>query len=309
MTNYLHWLRQRSSDWLDAELFEPQWSGATATCRLCIGFACVLFFSSWYGSIEPWIGENGPLNADLSRFLIGENIESSGANFRISPFFVYDQSVFVIGYLFVATVLSLIMISGFGGRIVPFAVWIMMLALLHRVSVLQSLGEILLSSAVAYLIIDNGWITEPTRVGFADNKQRWTTALAIGLMRWHLILWIFASLCSHLSQTMWWDGTAIWNISVYGQNAFLSPNVLAKYEWLFVMAASGWILLHLVFLITLLFDSLRPLAVVIGTIFWISAYILTNDWMYSVAGFAMLSCVFYNSSLRLKRLPLQLSVK
>jgi hypothetical protein len=275
-------------------------SGAAATCRLSIGFACLLFFNFWYGNLNAWIGDGGPLNVDVTRFLIGDGLEGTGASFRLSPFYLWDSALVQNAVLFMGTIASLVLMTGFGGRIVPIVVWLLMLCILHRVPMIQSLGEILLSCIVPYLAIDNGWLTQKNRVGFADNRIRWTAGLTVALIRWHLIIWLCVSLASHLSQEMWWSGTAIWKLVLDGQSPLLSAETFANNASLSAIIGNTWLILHVAFIICLSFRSLRPLAIVIGLLFWIGVYVLGGDLLYAIVGIAATSCVFHESGLLAK---------
>ncbi len=294
---YLVWLRQSKEAWLDRQFFEPMLTGAAAACRLAIGAACVLFFASWFGSLPNWIGDDGPLNLSTSRFLILDGIEGSGSTFRLSPFYWNESFVTQTIILLAGAISSLVLVTGYGGRIVPLIVWLLMLTILHRLSMIQSQGDLLLCSIVPYLIIDNGWLAVRNRVGFSDNEKRWTTRLMIGLLRWHLLLWLMVSLASHLSQEMWWNGTAIWKLAFNDVSPLFTKSFVSSVGWMSPVLGSCWLILHCAVIITLLFENLRPLCIPVSIFFWLGIYLLNGDMLYAVVGIAATSCVFYESTI------------
>lgn len=300
VVHYFKWLVDKSQLWIETQLFAPTLSGAAATCRLSIGFACLLFFNFWYGNLNAWIGEGGPLNVETTRFLIGDGLQGTGAAFRLSPFFVWQSVWLQYAVLLMGTIASLVLMTGWGGRIVPIVVWLLMLCILHRIPMIQSQGEILLSCIVPYLAIDNGWLSQPNRVGFADDKVRWTSGFAVAMIRWHLIIWLSASFAGHLSQDMWSNGTAVWNIVVNQQSPFLSAPAFANSVWLSPLLGNIWLIVHFAFILCLIVRSLRPLAFVFGTLFWLGVYVLGGDPLYAIAGVAATSCIFYESSMLTK---------
>ena len=287
----------------DDQFLRPQLSGCAATCRLSIGVACVLFFTGWFGNIEKWIGSDGPLPTELTRFFIGQGVEGSGAMFRLSPYYSSPEaSTWMMVHMLAGVFASLALISGFGGRWTVLILWGLMLTLLHRVSMLQSQGELLLCSIIPYLFIDTGWLTEPTRVGYADNQLRWSSAAMTGVLRWHLMFWLIATLASHLSQTIWWDGSALWSIAVNEQSPIFSADFVASNSWISPLGSNAWLLLHVAFVATLAIRVLRPLAILIGAVYWLGAIALTGDWMLGLVGMAATSCVFYEATITMKQL-------
>ncbi len=294
--NYLKWGFKAKHRWVDSELLKPTLSGAAAACRLSLGVACVVFFATWYSSLQNWISSDGPLNVDAARFLILDGVEGSGSAYRISPLYWTESFAVQVSLLLIGTLLSLVLVSGFGGRIVPILVWLTMLCVLQRVSMIQSLGDVLLCSLVPYLAIDNGWLTQRTRVGFADNEERWTTGLTIGLIRWHLLIWLSVSLGVHLSQDMWWNGDAIWNIAANGQSPILWPKLIADQPWLSPLLGNAWLLLQLLTIVCIIVRKLRPLGIAVSICYWLNIYILSGDMFYALVGMAATSAIFYESS-------------
>jgi hypothetical protein len=294
---YFNLLASNANHWAEAQFFTPILSGAPAACRLAIGFACLIFFNSWYGSLPNWISIDGPLNADVARLLIVSDVEGTGSDFRLSPLYQDNNAVISTVLLASGTIMSLVLITGYGGRIVPIIVLAIVLMVLHRVSMIQSIGENLLCGILPYLAIDNGWLTLRNRVGFADNRQRWTAGLTIAMIRWHLTIWLCASFAGHLAQDMWWSGNAVWNIASREQSPLFTASFFAERAWLSAALGSCWLILHLAFIVCLIVKPLRPLGIVVGCLFWLGIYLLAGDWLYATIGLAATSCIFYESSM------------
>ena len=305
MSNFIRYfllVRSRFERWADAVAFAPQWSNAAATVRLCLCFACLLIFTAWIGGLPRWIGEGGPLSAEVTRFLIGEGLEDSGAAYRVSPLYATDDATWLNVYLFGGVLTSLVAMSGFGGRwsIALLLAWL--LGLLHRVAPVQSQGEILVSTFLPYLLIDQGWLSQPGRVGFSDDHRRWTVRLSLALMRCHLAIWIAVTLAFHLGQTMWWDGSAPALIARSGSSLLFGPDSFADSPWLAAALANGWLLLQVATLAALCLPRAALAATMLLTLYWLSAWVWTGDWLYAAGGFAVSSCLYFDASIEWKSL-------
>lgn len=302
LIRYFLLLRLRFGKWTDAAVFAPQWSNAAATVRLCFCFASLLIFTAWLDSLTRWVGVGGPLTRDVTSFLIGEGLEDSGAAFRVSPLYATDQPVWLNAYLVGGVIASLVAMSGFGGRLSLAVLWLWLLGLLHRVAPIQSHGEILVSTFMPYLLIDQGWLAHPSRVGFSDDQRRWTVRLMLALMRCHLIIWLAMSLAFHLGQSIWWDGTAPEVIASMGNSLLFGPTSFSGSPWFATILANSWLLLHVATIAALCLSRAAVMATILSTIFWLGGWVWTGDWLYAVGGLAVSSCLYFDASLEWKTL-------
>ena len=278
----------------------PQWSSAAATVRLCMAIAVLLVVSGWFGRLDAWAGQDGPLDAETASLLAGNEWDSPNAHFRLSPLYWSIDLLWSNVYLLVCAVAALIMMSGWGARLSVLIGWLLLLGLMHRIAPVQGLGEVLLSTTLPYLLIDSGWVRAPSRVGFADSQRRWTVGLTLFMMRWHLVIWLTVSLLHHAAQSIWWDGTAVWLLASQGHSPLLGGNMLAGTSWPSAILGNLWLGLSLIFPITLAIRRMTPLAVAVSLPYWFGVWALSGDANYAIAGLAVGSCLYFEASLQVK---------
>ena len=297
LIRYFLVVRSRWESWADRHVFAPHWTNASAAVRLSLSMACLLVFTTWIGDLPVWTAADGPLSREVTGFLIGDGLANSGADFRISPLYYTDRHLWTAGYVLIGVIASLIAMSGLGGRWSAAFLCIWVLGLIHRIAPIQTNGEILVSTFLPYLVIDQGWLAHPSRVGFSDDQRRWTVRLMLTLMRCHLAIWVAVTLAFHLSQNMWWDGSAGSTIASRLEKSLDQPNGLTSQHVLSTVWANIWLLIQIAAIAVLCLPRAAIAATAVLGCYWFCGWLWSGDWLYALAGLAVSSFLYFDASL------------
>ncbi len=224
-----------------------------------------------------WIGPGGWLNHEASTYLIGQGVAGTGSLYRWSILYVSESATAQMVIATLGGLACLAMLLGMGGRLAPLVAWIAMIQFQHRMPGLLLLHEPLLSSLLAYLIVDPGKCACWLRPGLYDSQDRVSANVASRLIELHLMLWMVWSFSSMLGDAIWWNGQAV---GLIGQRA---PGWLAINQtdnWLgqlwthLIVASQGVVLL------SWFAPRGRSLRMVALAIFAASACLILGDGMY-----------------------------
>lgn len=294
--------RRQLDSWNERVFFRPQWANAAATYRLAMTAAMLLICTHWLAQCGEYLGQSGLLNRSTTRFLVGEDIEGSGAVFRISPLYASDSIWLQRSYLGGTIVLLLTAMSGWAGRWSILVAWLAVLGWMHRVSPVLTAGEWLACLLFPLLVIDPGWLRSRWRVGFADEERRWTVRTTIAVARGTLAVWIAVSLAADLAAPAWWDGSAGWMLlgpNSAGDNSW-AASALTAYPLLSPLLTNTWLVLTILTLwaVVIGVDARYSAGLLIA--YFVIGGLLRQDWWWFVVGVAGSSCYWFDASLARK---------
>ncbi len=258
--------------------------------RVAMGLLAAVYAASWFFDLHHWINTDGRLNASVTRFLIGDQVEGTGSMGRVSLLYQIESKWWVQSYLIVTSLCSLAMALGLGGRVSVALAWILTLGIVHRVPMLQGAGDLLFTGMMGYLVIDPGKTKYKWSFGFDDGTDRWTSNLAIRLMQCHLLVWLVVSFLSHLAEPMWWTGSAAWWLASARQSPWFSQFLMSDKPYLVNALSHGFLLLHFAAIGLLIVRHCRPLGIATLCSMAMAIWGLAGDWFYSIALVACSSC-------------------
>ncbi len=266
--------------------FIPQDPRPLSVVRISAGLVAILHFAALLISGNEWLGPNGCLNVDASRYLIGNETEGTGSVYRWSLLYWYPGSVsFFAGLGLIASAAT---IAGIGSRLSPLIAWFCLSTFHHRAPLLTTLHEPLLAATMAYLVIDTGRTIWTLRPGFSSGDPRTSVNIVLQLIRCHFWIWIAFSLSNMLANPIWWNGEAGWQLIQQSRGLL---HLSEGWQWL------GQALTHLVIATqaTVLFCMTQSVLHWLGRrmtyLFLFAMLLLLADWMYAsvliVASFAV----------------------
>ena len=288
--------RQSIAGW-DKFWFAPKCATNIGFARISLGTIAAIYAASWISDLHTWIGNEGRLNVEVTRYLIGDGLAGTGSAGRLSPLYGIESALWIRIYLVVTMLSSIAMVLGLGGRLAAMLSWVLTLGIIHRIPMLQGAGELLFTGIMGYLIIDPGKVRCWSRIGFADQQSRWTASLSLRLMQCHVVVWFAISILSHFAEPMWWSGTATWWLAIGQRSPWLSQDFLSDKPYLMNVFSHGFLAIHLVALILLVCKGCRLLAIGACLLMAMSVWILAGDWMYGLALVGSTAC-FWGTAIK-----------
>lgn len=290
IANYLKQTMGDSIQRWDSFWFMPCNTIGIGYVRVAIGVLAAAYAASWIGNLDQWISDKGRLNASVTRYLIGNNIEGTGSMSRMSWLYLVESKSSIVGYLVLTMILCIVMALGIGGRVVAAFAWILTLGIVHRVPMLQGAGDLLFTGIMGYLVIDTGKTDTWFKIGLDDRTSRWSARLALRLVQMHVVLWLMISFLGHLAEPIWWSGSAPWWLVSSRLSPWFSQFDLSDKPYLVNILSDTFLALHLLAIALLLRAKVVPLALLASLGMAMGVWLLAGDVLYSAALIACMSC-------------------
>jgi hypothetical protein len=256
--------------------FSPRMPQQLDLVRLFGGLVAAILFMNYLATANEWIGPHGWLNAETTRYLIGDGIEGTGSGYRWS--LLYGSPGFATLLAVVGVIASVLLASGIGSRVSPVVAWLTLAMFHHRTPMLVGLSEPLVASLLVYLAIDPGRIEWKWTPGLTEERERISANIALRLVQCHFGIWMAFSWMSMLSFPSWWNGEAGWELL---NQRFGTPKVTDSYQWVGQFLTHLVIGLQLGILASLFSSHWRWLGRWMAYVFVASMLLLTADAMYA----------------------------
>lgn len=236
--------------------------------RRVVAMAAIYYLISWLLDLQAWIGPHGLLPPQTAAKLATDF--GGQATARWSWLYLSDASLLIWLTWTIALSSSAAMLAGRRPAWATAATWISVLMFCHRVWLVTTPFEWLLSSALFYLTF-----------AIDQRPESWNAGVIRRLFQVHLTGIYVATGLTQLAGRTWWEGDAVWWLMANSQTRLLDLTGLgATQVGLFAINA----LTHAVVVIGLLFPVLiwtsrhRNALLRVVSAYWLVLAILTG-WL------------------------------
>jgi hypothetical protein len=249
--------------------FSPWNPGIIRLTRSLVGAISFLLFISYSLIGNKWFTDQGWLDSSAGLFLVGNGLDETGAEFRMTPFYEYPNLVVPIAM--VGMVASAAILFGRFASIAALVAFVCLMFFHHRAPLLVTKSEPLVSAFLLYLALIPTIINHPQRGYLAT--------VGIRLIQIHFVIWIGFSLSLMLANEGWWTGESVRRLLEDRQGLIpASWGVPIVAECL----ASIAMISQAAFLACVLRPSWRQYGFWAMLVFAMSVLIVTADWMYAM---------------------------
>jgi hypothetical protein len=284
--------------------FTPLASAPLVSLRFLVGLLAVYFLLSHIADLEIWFGRNGLLPVETVQQLIAAQDEAANSPFNSSPGFDSPTaslftSSFHWSYLnyvrnraslwsvhLVAIVISLLFTLGYSTRWTAPATLVIILSYVHRAPQITGPFESVLTMLLAYLSL--------ALVGPDAGLGRPTVWGNVGwrLMQLHVAALYLLMALSQLGGTVgaeyeaaWWRGEALWWLITRSESRLVDLSGWHSPAGTLLVNAGTHLVIatELALAILLWKPLLRPLLLVLATLFWLGLGLVTGWVSYAVA--------------------------
>lgn len=262
--------------------FAARTASDIAWVRVAACLWSIFYIASWFGSLSDLIQSEGLLNPEVTRYLIGDQIDGTGSLGRLSLLYFVDRPWLVNAYLIVSLIVAAIHLVGLGGRLAAALFWLLTIGIVHRVPMMQGPGELLVTGLLIYLVIDSGKLRFPLRMGWADKEVRTTSNFALRCVQVHFLIWCTVALLSSLAEQIWWNGDAVWWLAASSKSPIWSMRDLSESPYFVNFISHSYLLVHGMMIISLLIRGSRAWGIAFGFAMAIFTFAIAGDWLYGL---------------------------
>ncbi len=223
--------------------FAPRSTDRMAMIRGLLCLVAAAYFATCWADAAFWYGGGGPFSAErVATFLRTAGLEGAAA-WIVSPLFLFKSAWLYHLYLAVSIGVAGLVACGRGGRLAPWALWLLLVGWANRAMILAGLTESLLSLGLfASAIAPPGslWAirSKPPR-----STSQWTAGFSQRLLATQVSVVLIATAATMLAGRVWFNGL--------GAYALAAPSPDRTIDW------TNTILLH-----PLVHESLTHLMIV-----------------------------------------------
>lgn len=260
--------------------------------RTFIGIVSLVLFAVYATQSSEWYGNQGWIDPGSGLQMIGDGIPNTGAEYRLTPFYVHPEWMIFGSIIGIGA--SVCLISGRFARTSAIISFVSLLILQARAPLFLERGEPLLLASLFYLALVPSFgcerLANPTAAkspsstsaspsNSALSGNHWLANLALRLIQTHFAIWIAFSLFSMLGYEGWWTGEAVRQL-VEDRQGWL-PDALAKLQFI-ELTAHAIIALQIALLLTILKPSFRFAGPIVLAAFLAAIMLVLGDWLYCV---------------------------
>lgn len=259
--------------------------------RIGVGLLAAIYFLSYTGDLVLWFAPGGLLPMENVEPLV-RTAPDAPLN-RFSIFYSLSSPTELYAAHWACVIIALLFAAGLFTRITGALTAIAVLSYIHRVPILSSPLEPVLSMLTIYLVIgpagkyfslDRLLLKRKADGGekTANHEPSLTANLSLRLMQVHFAAIVLAMALAKLNSYAWWEGEAVWHLLAQTISRPLDLTGLRTSKYLL----NGWT--HAIVYFELLFPVLiwnrlaRPLLLGIGIALWLSLSLVTGMAMFSV---------------------------
>lgn len=255
--------------------------------RIGVGLLAAAYFFSYTGDLLLWFGPDGLLPMENVEPLVRTGPDAPLHRFSVFYGLESPSAMYAAHWTFV--VLALLFASGLLTRVTGALAALGVLSYVHRVPILSSPLEPVLSMLLIYLVIGpagryfslDRWIFKRDPK-LTDSVERSLTAnLSLRLIQVHFAAIVLAMALAKLNSYAWWEGEAVWNL--LAQTISRPIDGLARlrpYTFLINAWTHAIVYFELLFPVLIWSRLARPLLLGIGIALWLSISLLTGMAMF-----------------------------
>ena len=223
--------------------FSPTSIAWSALLRGVLCLATVAYFVSSWSDAAFWYAGSGPFSPTrVATFLQTSGLENA-ATWIVSPLFLAKSLWLYHLYLVIGIVVALMVMVGRGGRLAPWALWLLLIGWANRAMILSGLTETLLSlglfaSAMAPPGAISAVFSEHERV-----RSHWLAGFSQRLMATQVSIVLISTFVTMLAGRVWFNGL--------GAYALAAPATDRTIDWTDTALANSFVhegLTHLIVL-------------------------------------------------------------
>jgi hypothetical protein len=277
--------------------------------RIGVGLLAAVYFFSYTGDLVLWFGPDGMLPMENVEPLVRLTPDAPLHRFSIFYGLESPSALYAAHWTFV--VLALLFSAGLLTRVTGVLTAIGVLSYIHRVPILSSPSEPVLSMLLIYLVIGpagryyalDRWLFKRSEKSATDEERSLTANLALRLIQVHFAALVLAMALAKLNSYAWWEGEAVWNL--LAQTISRPIDQLARlrpYTFLINAWTHAIVYFELAFPVLIWNRLARPLMIGLGVLVWLSISLLTGMAMFSAAMILASLCYIPGKSWRLRGL-------
>ena len=271
--------------------FEPADALPLGVLRILVGALVVLHLLLLSSDLGRWYSRGGLLTPEVVRVLLFA--EGTNPAYHISYLnYLGDDWQLTTAHA-LAMIAALAFTAGLVTRIAGAATLVALLALVHRLPLLASPGEHVLTFLVFYLVIGpsgavlslDSWFRRRRRPDLALDGPAgslWAN-LGIRLIQVHLAAFIAMMGLAKLYGDAWWDGIAIWSLLAQTLSRPMDLTALRNAEYIINFWTHAVVWYHLVFPVLIWNSLARPLLIWAGLFIWGSLILATGLGIFGLA--------------------------
>ncbi|MDF1841178.1 MAG: hypothetical protein P1U77_07060 [Rubripirellula sp.] len=196
--------------------FTPDSIGRMAFVRGLLSIIAAFYFVSCWGDVGFWYADQGPLSSERVASFLQTSGLTAPARWIVSPLFLSSSVLVYRAYLIAGICLSVLSLTGRGGRAIPWLLWIFVVGWANRAMLLSSLTESALSLGLfATAIAPPGPITAKS---LAADRKHWTAGFASRVMGAQVTLLAGATCVTMLAGRVWFNGMGAYALAAPTQN-------------------------------------------------------------------------------------------
>ncbi|MDG2384061.1 MAG: hypothetical protein P8N76_20480 [Pirellulaceae bacterium] len=281
--------------------FEPSDVFDLCVLRVLVGAMALIWQVSFTADLTTWFAADGWLNDAVASGLLAD---TTGYNYSYLRFDNHPTVLWIAQWLG-SCVLFAFMI-GLWTRFTAIGALVVMLSYAHRALILAGPAEPVLTMLVFYLCFApvGAYLSVDARSGKRATLQltwTWWATLARRLIQVHLIIVYLAMALTALGSETWWNGDAIWWISAQPDSRLVDFTFLREYPILINLWTHTVLIGTFFFVVCVWNEWLRPLAIVVSILIWISLALVTGNLAHSavmiVANLSFVPSDFWRSVL------------
>ena len=271
--------------------FEPAEALPLGVLRIGVGAIVVLHLILISSDLGQWYSRSGLVTPEVVRVLL--IAEGSEPGYHASYYGYLGDDWQLKAAHGLAIVAAVAFTAGLAARVAGAVTLAALLALVHRLPLLASPGEHVLTFLVFYLVISpcgatlslDSWIRRRRQPALALDSPAtslWAN-LGIRLIQVHLAAFIAMMGLAKLYGDAWWDGIAMWSLLAQTLSRPMDLTFLRRAEYLINFWTHAVLGYHLAFPVLIWNSLARPLLLWAGVVIWGSLILATGLGIFGLA--------------------------
>ncbi len=196
--------------------FRPESVQHIALIRGILCLIAALYFLSCWADVAFWYGEGRPFSPQsTARFWQTAGLEQE-ASWNVSPLFLTDAVWVYHAYLLAGMALSLIVLTGRGGRFAGWILWMLLVGWANRAMILSGLTETLLSLGLFATAIAPAAPVWSFRQ--AKDESHWTARLSARLLAVQITMVGLVTCATMLGGRVWFNGVGSYALAASAED-------------------------------------------------------------------------------------------
>lgn len=271
--------------------FSPTDPIALSTLRIIVGAVATLYLVSFVPQLDHWLGPQSILPVSSVRVVLGEGVEEP--IFRTSYLNLASSSTDVTILHLIAMIAAICLTLGVATRISSVVTLIAVLSTIHRVPMISSQLEPVLSLLLFYLCLApceamavDGWLLK--RLGYtkyletASSKRTAWAGVVTRMIQVHLAMFYAMMVTTKLNGEGWWDGNSVWFLLAQTHSRPLDLTFLRDYIYVLNAWTHAVVAFELSYSVLIWNRLLRPIILVWSILMWTLLALATGLFLFAI---------------------------